>query len=92
MLAHFFFFNAAERVQPTVATRAPSQVRRNAAERELEAAVEKAEYTVARAKQEEIAVLTQRMLLISERLKELSASDEQLRNVHMPPHSPSLSP
>ena len=59
---------------------ADAQVRRNAAERELQAAVEKANYTVAHAKQEEIARLSTSMAVISERLKELSAADERRRN------------
>ena len=57
-----------------------AQVQRNAAERELQAAIEKANYTIAHAKQREIAQLTESMVIISERLKELSAADERRRN------------
>ena len=59
---------------------ADAQVQRNAAERELQAAIEKSNYSVAHAKQEEIARLAELASSISERLKELSAADERRRN------------
>lgn len=59
---------------------AEAQVRRNAAERELQAAIEKANYTVCHAKQAEIEQLTETMAGLSDRLRELSLSDERRRN------------
>ena len=59
---------------------AEAQVRRNAAERELQAATEKANYTVCHAKQAEIEQLTETMAGLSDRLRELSLSDERRRN------------
>ena len=59
---------------------ADAQVQRNAAERELQAAVEKSNYSVAHAKQEEIGRLAELTTSLSERLKELSAADERRRN------------
>lgn len=59
---------------------ADMQVQHNAAEREMQSAIEKAQYKLAQAKQMEIAELDKTMAELSERLKELSAADERRRN------------
>ena len=56
---------------------AEAGAQRNAAERELQAAVEKAHYAKASAKQAEIERMSQTMASLSARLKELSAADER---------------
>jgi len=57
-----------------------AQVRRNAAERELQAAVEKSEYATAHARQDEISMLNESMAELAVSLKELSLADERQRN------------
>ena len=59
---------------------AEAGAQRNAAERELQAAVEKAQYTRASAKQAEIEQMGQSMAALGAKLKELSAADERQRN------------
>ena len=59
---------------------AEAGAQRNAAERELQAAVEKAQYTRASAKQAEIEQMGQSMASLGAKLKELSAADERQRN------------
>ena len=53
---------------------------RNAAERELQAAVEKAQYAKASTKQKEMEELSHAMAALGARLKELSSADERQRN------------
>lgn len=80
--AAFALFERKETARESEARRqlAEAQVQRNAAERELQAAVEKANYALCHAKQVEIAQLTETMAAISERLRELSLTDERRRN------------
>ena len=59
---------------------AEAQAQRNAAERELQAAVDTASYAIAKDKQDDISRLSASMVVISERLKDLSAADERQRN------------
>ena len=59
---------------------AEAGAQRNAAERELQACVESAQYHKAGAKQKEIEQLTTTMVALQARLKELSAADERQRN------------
>ena len=80
--AAFALFERKETARESEARRqlSEAQVQRNAAERELQAAVEKANYALCHTKQVEIAQLTETMAAISERLRELSLSDERRRN------------
>jgi len=55
-------------------------VRRDAAEREMQAAVEKTQYTLAQKKKAELAELSAEVARVTTSLRELCASDERKRN------------